>query len=151
MDSFKSHTFRQPDSSEGRIDSFTFSCIDYRFDEHVRELMRHIFGMDATFDSFTLAGASLGVNKPENHCWPLTFYNTTDLSISLHNPKNIIALDHEQCGYYRAVYGPLSPEKEDELHIKNLKKLQRKICKKYQDISFQGWILKLDGTFVRIV
>ena len=127
------------------------SCIDYRLFDSTIELLREDCCVDA-FDHTILAGASLGYNQTEYTCWPNTFIEHVDLAIKLHKITKIVVIDHEDCGAYKLFYPDLERHhhREREYHIKNIKKFIKHMKKKYPDLKFSGYILRLDGTAEKI-
>ena len=101
----------------------SLSCIDYRLFDATIELLRKDCQVDG-FDHTILAGASLGYNQHDYKTWQRTWLDHVDLALKLHNIKVILVIDHQDCGFYKAIYKNAKDcEKcERALHIKNIKK-----------------------------
>jgi hypothetical protein len=127
------------------------SCIDYRLFDSTVDLLKDRSCVSA-FDQTILAGASLGYNQHKYHHWKPTFLNHVDLAIKLHDIKKIVVIDHDDCGAYHLFY----PDTKDDLdlerhyHIKNIKKIIRKLKRKYPDMIYSGYLLHLDGSAEQI-
>lgn len=76
------------------------TCIDYRFIDTVVGFLENDPQYNKSFDLTTLAGTSLGFNQKKFECWKKTFLELTDLAIQLHHIKQVVVIDHMDCGAY---------------------------------------------------
>jgi hypothetical protein len=145
-------------SSEG-IKALVMTCIDFRLvDSAITYLNNN--GYLTNFDDFILAGASLGYNtslnrvNPQYSGWDKVFENHIDISYNLHKIKEIICIDHMDCGAFKAQLNDGKAfTKYDELkkHIENLNTFRMTINSKYINddkpkYSVKLWLMRLDGT-----
>ncbi|XVN41508.1 MAG: hypothetical protein RCO49_03005 [Rickettsia endosymbiont of Argas persicus] len=76
------------------------SCVDFRLIDETDKLMKQL-GLEDDFDKVSLPGASLAlVNETYTH-WGKTIEDTIEILQDLHNIKQIIFLDHRECGAYK--------------------------------------------------
>lgn len=118
--------------------SLVLSCIDYRFINPTVKMMG-----DIKFDYTTIAGSSLGVN--ENKLWRATFTNQIDLAIKLHHIKEVVVVDHIDCGMYKNVYGELySGDNRYNLHRESIRWAIQNISSKYPMLKVKGYLLDMN-------
>ena len=126
--------------------ALVLSCIDYRLiDDTIQFLESECFAQ--SFDFTTLAGASLGFNQNKYLCWKEMFLQHIDLAIELHKIKNIIVIDHMDCGAYKQFYPCMQSNSEEErlLHIKNIRKFVCKLRCIHPKLKYHGYIIDLKG------
>jgi carbonic anhydrase len=146
------HLLTAPSKSVLTHKALVLSCMDYRF---INETIDYLYNnVSSNFDYFVLAGSSLGYNQSIKHDtpddWSKTFEEHIDLAIELHDIKEIIVIDHMDCGYYKAVYkNELNGEKYDvkkerDKHYKNIEKFVGNLWTKYPEIlKFEGLLVDL--------
>lgn len=105
---------------------FVMSCFDYRISDDVYNYMPY-----QSYDDFTLAGASLGMNI--NSQWRETLFQNIDLALELHSISTVAIFDHEDCGYYKYIYG--TDKFED--HVHNLSLAKRLIENEYPELEVE--------------
>jgi hypothetical protein len=153
-------------NSEG-IKAIVITCIDFRLiDDAVTYLNEK--GFENQYDEFILAGASLGYTTSLSALgysgWSTVLDDHITISYSLHKIKDVIVMDHMDCGAYKAQYNEgksfLTPYAELQKHIENLNLFRTAINKKYvisaddQDdpdkkkpkFNVQTWLMSLDGS-----
>lgn len=144
------------------IKALVMTCIDFRL---INEAVTYLNskGYLDNYDEFILAGASLGYNTSLNVVnsqfsgWDKVLENHIDISYTLHKIKEIICIDHMDCGAYKAQLngGIAFTSKYEELqkHIENLNKFRNTINTKYikeggsePKYDVKLWLMKLNGT-----
>ncbi len=144
--------------SEG-IKALVITCIDYRLIDEAVYHLNNIGYMD-NYDEFILAGASLGYNTSLNGInsqysgWDKILESHIDISYTLHNIKEIIVIDHMDCGAYKVqLNGGKTFSKYEEMnkHVNELNKFKMSINNKYvkdglPKYDVKLWLMKLDGT-----
>lgn len=127
------------------------SCIDYRFVEGVVEVLRdeeHV----RFYDSFSLAGGSLGYNQTVYPNWPPTWLDTVSLAQTLHHISQIIVVEHMDCGMYKAIYPDIvNMAQERALHLQNMQTFQAAMAVLYPTLAVRGYLIYLDGHAQRLV
>ena len=126
--------------------------MDFRVIEHQAEYMAHISKAE-DYDYVILAGASLGVNQETFPEWGKTFWKHLELARGLHNIKNVMIIDHRNCGAYGLFLGKKFPEhptpeelkEETIVHQKQLDKLAAKIHEEYPCLGVGKRLMALDG------
>jgi carbonic anhydrase len=83
--------------------ALVISCIDYRFVSKVEDYLANK-NLQDSYDLVTTPGASLNFKKIENNI---------AISFNLHDPKNVMIFDHEDCGAY-------GEDNSEDRHVRNL-------------------------------
>ncbi len=74
------------------------TCMDYRYPHRVVNVMDGL-GLARAYDTFVLAGASLGAHVPK---WQEVLVSHVKAAVFLnHHIKKIVLLDHRDCGAYK--------------------------------------------------
>lgn len=115
-------------------DALVVSCIDFRFQKYIRNWTDTNL-VNKTFDYVGFAG---GVKNLE------TILEQLAISVRLHDIKQVVLMNHEECGAYGA-------ESTPERHATDLKKAKETILAKYPNLNVNTYYLHLDGTFEEIV
>ncbi len=114
-------------------DALVVSCIDFRFQKYIREWLDKNL-TDKTFDYVGFAGGVKNLN---------TILEQLAISVRLHNIKQVILINHEECGAY-------GTESTPENHARDLKKAKEIISGKYPQLHIYTYYLHLDGEFEEI-
>jgi carbonic anhydrase len=123
-------------SKAANIPLLMLTCMDSRYPHRIIQIMDSK-GLRGKYDQLILAGASLGVvHKRE---WTTTFLDQLAFAIKEHGVREVLILDHRDCGAYKKLLipgvGPEDPEKEKTAHIKISKKAISLITKKFKKIK----------------
>jgi carbonic anhydrase len=105
----------QLSSSSGEVELVLLTCMDFRYPQRILDTMESK-GLKGKYDHLILAGASLGVLlKPE---WKMTFLDQLRFAVEKHGAKQVLILDHRDCGAYKEFLGvtPDDPAQELEAH-----------------------------------
>jgi carbonic anhydrase len=124
------------------------TCIDFRFIDDIVNQMNKL-GYMYNYDEFILAGASLGYNGISGYNnWAQVFNDHINLALSLHHIKEIIIIDHMDCGAYKKVYLPseLAGSNEREKHVLNLHIATKTLSNLYPVIKIKTFIINKEGT-----
>lgn len=111
-------------------DACVVACIDFRFQEYIRKFTDEKLA-GKKFDVIGFAGSTKSLD---------TVMEQIDISVRLHQIKQVVLIHHEECGAYGA-------ESTPERHSTDLKLAREKILTKYSDLVVDLYYLKLDGTF----
>ncbi|CAH6421437.1 Hypothetical protein KVN_LOCUS265 [uncultured virus] len=131
--------------------AFVLSCIDYRFIDYTSQLLEDSY-LNKDYDFTTLAGASLGFNQKKFNCWRKTFIDLVKLAIELHDIKEIIVIDHMDCGAYALIYPDINinTKEEKKLHIKNILQFIKEMKKIFPNLKYKGYLLDINGKPIKI-
>ena len=130
--------------------ALVLSCIDFRLIDDMVYFLNSI-GLNNNYDDFILAGASLGYNQTKFAHWAKTLDDHIDISLKLHKIKEIIVIDHIECGAYKTFYDKpdgFSRNDEIELHKKNMQEFSDKMKTKHPDLKVSMYIMNLDGSVI---
>ena len=115
-------------------DAIVVCCIDFRFQKFIRDWTDKNL-KNKTFDMVGFAGATKDLE---------TVTKQIDISVRLHQIKEVVLIHHEECGAYGA-------ESTPERHTADLKKEKNQILDKYPSLKVELFYLHLDGRFEQIV
>ena len=124
--------------------AMVLSCIDPRFQPKVFNYLKKK-NLTGKYSSFTIAGGSIGVTAKKFKKWHSTFWENLATSIKLHNIKNLIVINHNDCGAAKIVNGDnkFSTSIENKIHNESFKIIERKLKKKYPSIKVSFKIMKI--------
>lgn len=111
-------------------DALVVSCIDFRFQKYIRKWLDENFG-DKTFDYVGYAGGSKDMDA---------IMKQLDISVKLHDIKQVVLMHHENCGAYGL-------ESTPEKHAADLLKAKKMIQEKYPHLKIDLFYILLDGKF----
>lgn len=131
--------------------ALVITCMDFRLiDDAVYFLNSK--GYNNNYDELILAGASLGYNQTKYESWRKTVDDHIGLAKKLHHIKEIIVIDHMDCGAYRIFYNKpkLSREEEMILHKENFDKFKKLIEKAYPELVVSTYLMDINGKLINI-
>ena len=123
------------------------NCMDLRLVDDTVEYMNKHWNKNC-FDNAVIPGSSLGFLT--NETWRNGWYQILDISIKLHHATEIFMIDHEDCGYYKEIYGQLPPAEMFKLHVDNLVAVGKILKERYPHIRYSGKFMKLNGECIDI-
>jgi hypothetical protein len=106
------------------------------------------------YDQVSLAGAALAAVSPKFPSSNAAFWDQLALAKDLHHVKKLIALDHRDCGAYKAAFGEKfasAHDAENAQHKAVMLDVKAQLAKRYPDLAFDGYLMALDGTALRLV
>src|SRR3989339_1582016 len=115
-------------------DAFVVSCIDFRFRNFLNKWLGEKMA-GKTYDYVGFAGSTKNLE---------TIMGQLDISVRLHQVKEVVLIHHEECGAYGA-------ESTHDRHAEDLNKARKNILEKYPNLSVSLFYLHLDGTFEEIL
>lgn len=131
--------------------TIVLSCIDYRFIHAVMELIKDDEGVHF-YDTFSLAGGSLGYNQTTYPSWPTTWLDTVTLAKQLHGITQIIVVEHMDCGMYKTEYpSAVDPVQERLYHQQNMQAFKTAMATLEPALTVRGYLLYLNGESERLV
>lgn len=119
--------------NEHSCEAVIVSCIDFRFQKFIDEWIRKSCG-ERNHDRIAWAG---GVKNLD------LILGQIEISYKLHHIKNVVLINHEDCGAYGA-------ESTLQKHTEDLKNAKAKILEKFPNLKVEIYYLHLDGTFESI-
>ena len=127
--------------------ALVLNCMDFRLMDDLNRFLDKN-GYENNYDDFILAGSSLGFNQTTYPEWKKTFLKHLELSIQLHNIKELVIIDHMDCGGYKKFYNKkkLEPDEERKLHHQNLNKMGAYIKQNFPNLKVNKYLMNLDGS-----
>ena len=114
-------------------DAFIVACIDFRFQKYLKNWLEKNY-QDKTYDYVGFAGGSKDLE---------TIKKQLDISVRLHHIKEVVLINHEDCGAYGV-------ESTHDRHAADLKKAKKTINVLYSYLKVNLYYLHLDGEFEAI-
>jgi hypothetical protein len=131
----------------GGTDALLLNCIDYRLTGATTRYMAKR-GMAGKYDQIVLAGASLGAKNDKFPAWGTTFWDHVQVAKELHHIRQVIIIDHRDCGAYKVILGEDlagNRKKEFDIHAAQMRSLRADIAKRHPDLAVQLFLMGLDG------
>ena len=129
-------------------DALLLNCIDYRLTGKTTAYMNGQ-GLAGRYDQMILAGGALGALTPKFPDWGRTFRQHLDLAIELHHIREVIVIDHRDCGAYKVLLGKdyaSDPPAETRIHAEMLHKLSHQIHRAHPKLAIRLGLMALDGS-----
>lgn len=123
------------------------TCIDFRFQEQIHEFLKTKH-LENSVDLISVAGCSRDFIVPIDPIDEKYVWKELELSVKLHDPDEIIFIDHQDCGGYAqdgTIPGGLDVEEDRNRHIEQLKSLKKKLEGSYPEKSFNFFHADLNG------
>ncbi len=114
-------------------DGLVVACIDFRFQKYIKDWLGKNF-QNKTYDYVGFAGSTKNLD---------TIMGQLDISVRLHQIKEVVLMHHEECGAY-------GTESTHDRHAEDLSKAKKTILEKYPDLSISLFYLHLNGEFEKI-
>ena len=112
---------------------FLIRCIDFRLGKPIKEYQER----EGIMGNCDEPGAAGGVKDAD------FVLRQLDISVRLHNPQEVILINHTDCGAYGGskVFGSL--EEEYKFHVEELKKAKEMILAKYPSLKVKMLLAKI--------
>ncbi|MFY9589156.1 carbonic anhydrase [Rickettsia endosymbiont of Halotydeus destructor] len=128
------------------------SCVDFRLRDETVEFMNKLNLLD-DYDEVSLPGSSLALVNDQYPYWGKTIEDVIELLQKLHNIKQVIFLDHRECGAYKLLIGEeylKTEEEETAAHAEILNKARKIINEKFSNLKVYTFLMGLDGVVEQI-
>lgn len=106
------------------------TCIDFRFQKFIGSWLHEHIG-EGNYDRVAWAGGVIEL---------ASILKQLEISVRLHQIKQVFLINHEDCGAYGASGTP-------EKHAQDLTNAKAEIIKRYPNLVINLYYLHLDGTF----
>ena len=134
--------------ARGKVyEAMVLSCIDPRLQEPVRHYThrRHLTGR---ISQFMVAGAAIAVVADAFKDWHKTWWDNVAASVQLHNIKDVIAINHRDCGAARIAYGADSVanwKTETATHKAALASFRAQMKERLPQLGVETGLMALNG------
>lgn len=123
------------------------TCIDFRLQGAYANFIksRNLLGES---DIISLAGCSRDLVKPLENWHKESLLRQIELSVKLHNPDNIILLDHQDCGGYtqdNTIPQGLAIDEDKTAHVGWGGMAKNILVEKFPEKTIQVYFVHLDG------
>mgnify|MGYP003729592339 CR=1 FL=1 len=128
-------------------------CMDFRFQKQIQKWLEKS-GYLGVCDEIIVAGASRDLVKPIETFHKDALLRQIELSVKLHDPDEILIIDHQDCGGYaqdKTIPSGLSEEKDRREHIKFAIQAKNLLSSKFPEKIIKNYYAKLDGSIEKLV
>ncbi len=110
-----------------------FQCMDFRLTSQIRDWLDKE-GLMGNCDIVSAAGAGKEIFDGSQHNRDFLL-KQIELSIKLHNSKQVILLHHSQCGAYNSSYNFATPEEEKIKQASDLMEIEKIIKERFPQVE----------------
>ncbi|GAB4139733.1 MAG: hypothetical protein Fur0024_0260 [Patescibacteria group bacterium] len=129
------------------------TCIDFRFHDQVQSFLKEK-GYLGHSDEIVIAGSSRDFVKPLEEFHGNYVWRQVELSMKLHDPDEIVVIDHQDCGGYAqdgTIPAGLSKEEDKNHHKNHLEKLKSDLEAKYAGKVVKFFYATLEGNVEEVI
>ncbi len=122
-------------------------CMDFRFQSGVQDWLKSQ-GYLGSCDEVIVAGASRDLVKPIEPGHKEYLIRQIDLSVKLHDPDEIVIIDHQDCGGYaqdETIKSGLEDQEDRDAHKSYAAEAKAILQAKYPDKEIKTFYAKLEG------
>jgi carbonic anhydrase len=122
------------------------SCIDPRFQPIVYNYLKKK-RLNGKYSAFTIAGSAIGVTANKFKKWQKSFWDNFDTSLKLHNIKQLIVINHRDCGAAKIINRKkkFSTANETKIHRNSFQKIKKIFKKKYPKLKIELKLISLNS------
>lgn len=135
------------------VTALAVTCIDYRLvDAAVRFFDSQHLTND--YDQVSLAGASLAAVSDKFPSSNAAFWDHVTIAKQLHNIKEVIVLDHRDCGAFKVAFGKDYQGEgatETAQHKMVMGQVKAKLATTHPDLMAQFYLMALNGKTERVL
>jgi len=128
------------------------TCMDFRFHDKVQDFLKKK-GYLGHCDEIVVAGASRDFVKPVYPEDGKYVWKQLGLSLKLHDPDEIIVIDHQDCGGYAqdgTIPSGLEVQIDKSKHLVFLEELKDKINKLFPTKKANLYYAQLNGEIIKL-
>lgn len=128
-------------------------CIDFRFQKQIQQWL-HDNGYTGHCDEIVVAGASRDLIKPLEDFHKDALLRQIELSVSLHDPDEILIIHHQDCGGFAlddTIPAGLSDEDDHKEHSKHAKKARSILARLFPKKTIKTLYARLNGSIIELL
>ena len=128
-----------------KYQAMVLSCMDPRFQPIVFNYLKKK-KLSGKYSSFTIAGSAIGVTARKFKKWHKAFWDNLETSIKLHQIKQLIVINHRDCGAAKIIDGSkiFNKPNETKIHLTSFAKIKNKFKKKYPKLKIELKLISLN-------
>ena len=133
--------------------ALVITCMDFRFQNAIRGYLKKN-GILGDCDRIVIAGGSRDFVCPVKPQFSSYVWTQLELSLKLHDPKEVIVIDHQDCGGYAQdgkIPKGVSKDKDEKGHIKVFVKFKKLFNAKYPLKPIRFLNISLDGIIEEVI
>ncbi|MAG44744.1 hypothetical protein CL633_02540 [bacterium] len=125
------------------------ACIDFRLIGYINKFIKKK-NLENSCDLLTIAGGARALVRPSFEYERQAVLGQIKLASKLHSIKEIIFINHEDCGAYGGTKAFNSFKDELIMHKADMVKAEKFINKKYPKLKVKKFFMKLDGKVTQL-
>ncbi len=125
--------------------ALVFHCIDFRFGKAIKKYLEEN-NLLGNCDIIAVAGAAKNIVASANDADRMFILKQIELSKSLHNIKEVILINHTDCGAYGGRKAFPSRAEEENQHFMDMKKAADIIRAKYPDLRIKSVLANIEDS-----
>ena len=118
------------------------TCMDFRLGEPIYNFAKEQ-GISKDYDLIAMAGGIKNLVKPNNLTDVDLMFKQIDVSANLHSVKNVIIVNHEDCGAYGGKKAFENDAAEERTHMEDMEKAKQMILEKYPNLEIKIYYASL--------
>lgn len=111
-------------------------CIDWRLQEPIGRYLKEK-GYLGNYDRLSITGAIKSLVKPDTLSDRQYLLDQISKSKKLHNIREIVLMNHTDCGDYGGSRSFSNPLKEEEVHLNDMRVAKKILADIYKDIDIK--------------
>lgn len=119
-------------------------CMDFRFEKAIEGYIKDKNLLN-NCDLVSIAGAAKNIVNPAHESDKECVSHQFEISKRLHETKEIILMNHTDCGAYGGRKAFFSDEEEHEKHATDMKKAKEALGAQYPDMTIRMVLAKIDS------
>ena len=123
-------------------DALVIHCIDFRFHEAIKNFLQNELGIKS-YDLLTIPGAAKHLTAAGSAARRDGLLEDIGISIKLHEPKEIILINHSDCGAYGGRAAFSDEATEEAAHRAALEEAKSVIGGKHQGVRMRSYYARL--------
>ena len=125
--------------------TFVLRCMDFRLGAgEIRQVLFEADAVPAHFDEMTVAGGVKSLVTPQLESDRDFILRHIELSRKLHNIKNVVLVNHQDCGAYGGSSALANEGEELKAHSADLRQAAKIIKQRFPDLTVQTYLAKLN-------
>jgi len=128
------------------------ACMDFRFQDKLQSWLKEHKYLGQC-DEVIVAGASRDLVRPLKKFHKESLLRQIELSVKLHDPDEILIIDHQDCGGYAqddTIPSGLEKNKDIEIHKKFAHEAKKVLEKKFPNKKIINIYIPFEGNIIEI-
>ena len=106
-----------------RCKALVLHCMDYRFQSEFRRFLSEDLDLDGRCDALTVGGSCISLARPSDAPGKEYILHQIGLSASLHGIREVILINHQDCGAYLPFEDAMSERVQHETDLQKARQV----------------------------